>query len=168
MCCLHTLSHLRPTYPLSRSLDSIRQRYTRVFQPETNFDSLPFSHILVVIHRVFYPTRPGQMYYLGRPEQETLYTWSTGVPQQVRWENYTPSSGEHVIVARALTRLARFENWRRGGKVPRWLLAFALRFLSQDPSPPASVVISCLSIIAIDLGCDVPKIMSSDDRYVYI
>jgi hypothetical protein len=168
MCCLHTLSYLRVTYPLPGSLDGIRGRYTRVFQPRVNFNSLPFSQILGVINRVFYPTRPGRMRYLGTPEQETLYTWSTGTPQQVRWENYTPSNGELVIVACALTRLARFENWRRGNKVPRWLLAFTLRFLSQDPLPPTSIAISCLSIIAIDLGCDVPETMTSDDGCVYI
>jgi len=169
LCCLHTISHLRATYPPSRFLDSIRQRYTRVFRSETNFDNLPFSHTLSVIHRVFYPTRPGRTYYLDKVEQETLYTWSIGGVQRVRWENYTPSSDEHAIAACALTRLARFENWRRNGKkVPRWLLGFALHFLSQDPSPPVSVVVSCLTIIAIDLGCDVPKTTTSDDRYVHI
>jgi len=169
LCCLHTLSHLKATYPLPMVLGGIRQRYTRVFRPETKFDNLPFSHTLGVIHRVFYPTHAGRAYYLGNPVEETLYTWSVEGVQRVRWENYTPSSDEHVIVARALTRLASFESWRRSGKkVPRWLLGFALHSLSQDPSPPASVVVSCLTIIAIDLGCDVPKTMASDDRYVHI
>ena len=168
LCCLHTLSHLEATYPLSRFLDSIRQQYTRVFRSETNFDNLPFSHTLGVIHRVFYPTRPGCTDYLAKIEQETLYTWSVGGVQRVRWEDYTPSSDEHVIVARALTRLALFESWRRRGKVPRWLLGFALHSISQDPSPPTSVVVSCLTIIAIDLGCDVPETMTSDNRYGYI
>ena len=169
LCCLHTLSHLKATYPLPRSLDSIRQRYTRVFQPKTNFNNLPFSHTLGAIHRVFYPTHTRCVDYLGNRPQETLYTWSAGVAQQVQWENYTPSSAEHIIVACALTRLAQFESWRRRGrKVPRWLLSFALHSLSQDPSPPALVVINCLSIIAIDLGCDVSETMTSGDRYVYI
>jgi hypothetical protein len=168
LCCLHTLSHLEATYPLSRFLDGIRQRYTRVFRSETNFDNLPFSHTLGAIHRVFYPTYAGRTHYLMGLEQETLYTWSVGGVQRVRWENYTPSGDEHVIVACALARLAQFEKWRRGVKVPRWLLRFALHFLSQDPPPPTSVVVSCLSIIAIDLGCDVPKTMTSDNRYVYV
>ena len=168
LCCLHTFSYLKATYPLPMVLGSIRQRYTKVFRSETNFDNLPFSHTLGVIHRVFYPTQAGRAYYLGQTEQETLYTWSVGGVQQVRWENYMPSSDEHVIVACALTRLAQFENWRRSGKkVPRWLLDFALHFLSRDPPPPTSIVVSCLSIVATDLGCDVPKTMTSDDRYVY-
>ena len=169
LCCLHTLSHLGGTYLLSRFLHGIRKRYARVFRSETNFDNLPFSHTLGVIHRVFYPTHPGRTHYLGRMGQKTLYTWSVGGVQRVLWENYAPPSNEHVIVACALTRLARFENWRRGGaKVPRWLLGFALHSLSQDPLPPASVVVNCLSIIAIDLGCDVPKTVVPDIRYVYI
>jgi len=169
LCCLHTLSHLKATHPLSRSLEATRQRYIRVFQSETNFDGLQFSHTLGIIHRVFYPTYVGHAYYLDTVEQETLYTWSAGGVRQVRWENYTPSSDEHVVVASALARLTLFENWRRRGKkVPRWLLGFALHSLSQDPLPPTSVVVSCLSIIATDLGCDVTKTMTSDDRYVFI
>ena len=166
LCCLHTLSHLRASYPLSRFLDGIRQRYTRVFQSETNFDTLPFSHILGVVHRVFYPTHAGRTSYLGKIEQETLYTWSVGRVQRIRWENYVPSSDEHVVVASALARLARFESWRRKGKVPRWLLGFALHSLSRDPLPPTSVVVSCLSIVAIDLGCYVPGTVICDNRCV--
>ena len=52
-------------------------------------------------------------------------------------------------------------------KVPRWLLSFALRFLSQDPPPPTPVIVSCLSIIAIDLGCCVPKTTILNNGYVH-
>ena len=168
LCFLHTLSHLKIEYPPSRSLNGIREQYTKVFRPETNFDSLPFSHTLGAIHRVFYPIRPGQIDYMGIPIQKTLYTWSVTEVQRVRWESYTPSSDEHVIVACALTRLARFEGWRREGKVARWLLRFALHSLSQDPQPPVSIIVNCLTIIAIDLGCRIPNPMTSDDRYIYI
>ena len=169
LCCLHTLSHLKATHPLPRVLDSIRLQYTRVFRPETDFSGIPFSQILGVVHGVFYPTHKKSRDYLNYRPQETLYTWSAGRTRRVRWEDYAPSSDEHVIVARALTRLALFESWRRGGqKVPRWLLSFALHSLSRVPSPPASVIIDCLSIITIDLSCDVTKIMTSDDGYVYI
>ena len=87
--------------------------------------------------------------------------------QRVQCGNYTPSSDEHVVVASALARFAPFENWRSGGvKVPRWLLGIALHSLSQDSSPPAPVVVNCLSVIAVDLGCDVPRTVNSDNRYV--
>ena len=89
--------------------------------------------------------------------------------QRVRLEDCTPSNDEHVIVACALTRLALFESWMRGvAKVPRWLLGFPFRFLSQDPPPPASIVVNCLSISAIDLVCDVPTTVTSANRYCYI
>ena len=46
--------------------------------------------------------------------------------------------------------------WRtRCQKVPRWTLRFALHSLSLYPMPPTSAIADCLSIIAIDLGCDV-------------
>ena len=169
LCSLHTLSHLKATYPLPSSLNGIRHRYISVFQPEINFDSLPFSPILGAIHRVFYPTYTRRVDYLGDDQQETLYMWFAAGVRRVRWENYASSSDKHVVIASALTRLARFESWRRrGAKVPRWLLSYALHSLSQDPSPSASVVVSCLTIIAIDLGCDVPETMTSDNRYVRI
>ena len=169
LCCLHALSHLTTIDPKLRVLEGIRQRYARVLKSETNLDGLPFSHTLGVIHKVFYPTRTGIMEFPSKSDQITLYTWSARRAQRILWEDYRPSSNEHVGVARALAKLARFENWRRGGKkVPRWLLGFALHFLSQDPLPPTSVIVSCLSIIAIDLGCDVPRTTTPDNRYVHI
>ena len=177
LCCLSALSHLALAQvtshatnmdPTPRDLEGIRQRYSKTFQPETNFDGFPFSHTLSVIHRVFYPTLIGRMEFPDDACQMTLYTWSAERVQRVRWEDYTPSSDEHIVVAHALAKLAGFESWRRNGeKVPRWLLGFALHFLSQHPSPPTSVVVSCLSIIAIDLGCCVPKTTIFDNGYVH-
>jgi hypothetical protein len=63
-------------------------------------------------------------------------------------------------VAQAMVQMAQFEH-RRGGppsKVPRWLLRFALRSPSQDPPSPASVVADSLSIITLDLECDVSSV----------
>ena len=155
LCYLHTLSHLTFIGRKSRVLEDARQRYARSFPSETKFDSLPFSHTLGAIHRVFYPTRVENMTFPSDENQITLYTWSASRVQRLQWEDYTPSSIEHDILAHALAKLARFESWRRGGeKVPRWLLRFALHSLSRSPLPPTSVVINCLSIIAIDLGCD--------------
>ena len=106
LCCLHTLSHLRAAYPLSPFLNGIRQRYIKVFQSETRFDSLPFPHTLGVIHRVFYPTHAGRAHFLDEREQGALYTWSAEGVQRAQRENYTPSSDEHVVVASALARFA--------------------------------------------------------------
>ena len=87
---------------------------------------------------------------------------------RVQWEDYKPSSGEHNIVASALAKLARFEYRRRGHrKVPRWLLRFAFHSLSQHTLPPTSVIADCLSIVAIDLGCDISNTTTPRERCVY-
>jgi len=173
LCCLHTLSHLVVMEPTPRALENVRQRYTRTFQSEANFHGLPFSHTLGAIHRVFYPTHvdPKEIIYREGNVvlQRELRSRSSYLERRNRWEDYGPSSNEHVIVAHALTKIARFE-YQKGGyrKVPRWLLRFALHSLSQSPLPPTSVIINCLSIIAIDLCPDPLHITTSDRRYVYI
>ena len=83
------------------------------------------------------------------------------------WEDYKPSSDEHVTVAHVLTKISQ-EKYRRSQpkKVPRWLLRFALHSLSQTTLPPTSVVTDSLSIIAIDLGYDSSTAAALDERCV--
>ena len=127
LCCLHTFSQLLFSHPVlsdptffhnfaavdltPRDLEGIRHRYVRALQSETNFDSLPFSHVLDVIHRVFYPTLAGRMEFPTNTHKITLYTWSA---ERIRWGDYTPSSEERVVVANALARLTRFETGGEG------------------------------------------------------
>ena len=93
---------------------------------------------------------------------------TAGRAWRVQWEDYKPSNDEHVIVSRALAKLARFEYRRRGHrKVPRWLLRFAFHSLSQHTLPPTSVIADCLSIVAIDLGCDISNTTTPCERCVY-
>ena len=149
LCCLHTLSFLATTDPMWRGLKSARQRYVRAFPFWTNFDGLPSSHILSLIHRTFYTGR----HFTCR--------------QTPQWENYKPSSGEHVIVAHALAKVARLgDQWQARKKVPCWLLRFVLHATSQFPRPPTSVAVDCLSIIATDLGCDPLNTTTLDERCV--
>ena len=151
LCCLHTLSFLAITDPTRRGLKIARQRYVRAFPFSTSFDGLPSSHILRPIHRIFYTGHH-------------FTCWQTP-----RWEDYKPSSDEHVIVAHALAKIARFgHQWQGREKVPCWLLRFVLHSTSQSPRPPTSVVVDCLSIIAIDLGCDPSNTTALDERYVRI
>jgi len=88
----------------------------------------------------------------------------------VDWRRYNPSIDELVPFSRALGQAAQSES-RRGGDVlwlPDWWAAFAFRFLSQDPPPPTSVVLDCLTIIAADLGCDFSgNSVASDERCVH-
>ena len=190
LCCLHTLSHLIVVDPTSRVLDDTRQRYVKAFRLGANFNGLPSAHILGAIHAVFYPTRrsplalrelhrrdfpePRQDFMLAAP-LATLLAITPGIMpeirweirQQVSWEDYEPSGNEHVMIARALTKIAWF-TCQRGWKVPRWLFRFALHSLSLDPLPPTSVIVNSLSIIAIDLGCDPWTIVTLDERYACI
>lgn len=153
MCCLHTLSHLTITDPVT-SIEDLRQRYTEAYPPETNFDALPFSHTLWVIHSIFYKTPKLRVVLPTRADKMTLITWRARYARRVQWGEYKPSSGEYTITAHSLAKLSRFEYRRRGNrKVPRWLLRFAFHSLSKSPPPPTSAVASCLSIVATDLRC---------------
>ena len=138
--CLDMLSHLIGTG--SRVYEDARQRYTRTFPPETRFDDLKVPYTLAIIHSVFY----------SGPQSLLSHWWTVG--KNMEWEAYKPSKKEHTIVAHALTAVSRrFKASRpRCVKVPRWILRFALHSLSRSPPPSTSAVVSCLTIIAIDLG----------------
>jgi len=144
-CCLHTFSHLRTMDPTSSVLRDVGERYTGAFPLTTQSTILPDCHSLGVLHSIFHQSHS---------------KW----PMKVQWNDYKPSDNEHVTYV----QLAQFKYQMSGRwKVPRWILRFALHYLSQDPPPPTSVIISCLSIIAIDLGCTVPN-TGVDERYVHV
>ena len=125
----------------------VRQRYNRAISPEISFKDLP---VLAAIHTELYS---GPRAY----EAE----WS------VMWEDYKPSSDEHVVVAGVLAEISQ-DKYRRSEpkKVPEWFLRFAHHSLSQSPLPPTSVVVNSLSIIAIDLGYDSSTTAALDERCV--
>ena len=154
LCCLRTLSHLLVTNPYSRSLGDACTRYARAFQSLSDLDGLPFSYILRVIRRI-----SRQHITHAQFRRETL--------PYLQWEGYGPPNSEHASVAHALAEAARFEyEWSY--RVPCWILRFAFHFLSQSPLPPATVVVDCLSIIAINLGCDTSSVRASEERCVRI
>ena len=151
LCCLRTLSHLTVTDPMLSTLGSIRQQYDRAFPLGTDFNALSISYTLGPIHMLLHPE--------GRfPRQ-----------QFPRWEDYKPSNDEHVIVAHALVKIARFWRRQKGHeKVPRCLLRFVLHSLSRSPLPSTAVIVNCLLIVAIDLDCDPLNTTTSDERCVSI
>ena len=170
LCFLQTFSHLAATDPTSRVLDDLCQRYITTFPLRTDFDGLPFSHTLGVIHCVFYRTRGGEINFRGRGMTLTRRVQGAALAWwRVQWEDCRLFDNERITLAHALTQLAQFEH-RRGQpkKVPRWLLRFALHFLSQDPPPPTSVITDCLSIIAVDLGCTSTNTVALGERCVHI
>jgi len=135
-CLLHAFSHLLVMDPSSGVLGDVRRRYLMVFDPWTKTDSLPFPCTLCTIQGMFDSDRNEQWLKSG---------------------DHKPSSHEHTMIARALTELAWSEYQQivyLEKKAPGWILHFAFHSLSMDPVPSTSVVVDCLSIIAIDLGCD--------------
>jgi len=148
-CFLLISSRLSSAEPTSRALKGVRQRYNKLFPAAVDFSDIPWYFIMSAVHCLFAQTQ-GQRF--------------------PSWRDYNPSTDELIQFSRALAQIARFEYRRRDRpKVPRWLLRFALRFLSQDPLPPTSVVLDCLKIIATDLGCGVSDTdsLASGEKCVY-
>jgi hypothetical protein len=145
-CFLDAFTQLLGTETSSNVGKDMRQRYKKVFPSLANLQGLPSPFIAKAIHHLF----AGRW---GRPF--------------LNWGDYNPSSDELVPFAHTLAQVAQIEYRRRRDKpkVPRWLLRFALRFLSQNPLPPTPVIIDCLTMIAIDLGCHTPNTnMGARDR----
>lgn len=139
MSFLRAFSCLLSTEPTSSVIKNVRHRYERVFPRPCEVHGISSPFIMDAIHCL-----------LASP----------GDQPKVDWRDYNPSVDELVPFSRVLARAAYSQFARqRARKDPypngyHWLIRFALRFLSQDPPPPISVTLDCLTIIAIDLGCD--------------
>ena len=145
---LHTLHHLVTTDPTSKTLADLQRRYNDVFPSELDFTNLPFQSTMTEIH-----TLAGRF----------------GNPRDIRWHNFRMTIREHIQFAQRVLQAAR-EGYQQTQhrKVPRWILHAALYFLSLGPVSPASVVTDCLTITAIDLGCDVLDVVILDERCVQV
>jgi len=150
MCFLRTFHQLSTVDPGSSVLKDICKRYKRVFPPGVDLSGLPFDYTITKIHAL------------------ANRSWN---PRTIKWEACRPSAQECISFTRSVAEVAHVIYWRtRLQKVPRWTLHFALHYLSLDPIIPTSAIADCLSIIAIDLGCDVLNtgFAMSDERYVRI
>ena len=142
-----TLYHLTTIDPTSSVLVDLQRRYNEVFPSEIDFTSLPFQLTMTKIH-----TLAGRF----------------GNPHDIRWHNHGLFIQEHIPFARRMAEAAKEKyNQTQPGKVPRWILRSTLYFLSLGSVSPPSVVADCLTIIAIDLGCDM-DIVISDERCVQV
>ena len=167
LCCLNTLSHLAIMNPTSTVFENLRQPYIRAFPPATNFDDLPFSHILGVIHCIFYPVLAERLLPQTVPTRALHTAWRTTQASRVQWKGYKPTSDEHTLMAHSLVKFSWLELLRTAyRKVPRWLLRFALYTLSQEPMPTTSVVAACLKIIGIDIRSLIAIYIVLNDRSV--
>ena len=148
-CFFHTISHLSVMDPTSGILKDVCQRYTKVFSANINFHGHQFSDHMNAIHRVFIQ----------------------GEFQRFKWSDYRPPGDEYTLVSDTLTKLARFKCQKmEQPKVPNSILRFALHSLFTDPLPPIPIIADCLSIIAIDLDCDISNTggMVLEERCVFI
>ena len=158
LCCLRTLSRLAAADPTLSVLKDARKRYTRTFPSKVHFEGLLPDHSLGAIHDIFHSS-----------------------PPNIQWKSYKLLGDDQVALAHTLVQLARKHvsdatknTWgtllrpRRRVKVPRWILRFALHHISQAPPPPTSIIVDCLSVIAIDLGCAVSDTVITDERYVQL
>ena len=153
LCFLNTLSHLALLNPLSGVFEDLRRSYTRAFPPATNFDNLPCSHILGIIHCIFYPVRVERLLLPAAPSRFLHLAWRGAQVSRVRWEDYRPASDECTLVTYSLLKLSKLEYLRAGTKVSRWVIRFTLHVLSQEPMPTTSVIAACLTVIGIDIQC---------------
>ena len=153
LCCLNTLSHLSMLNPISAVLDDLCQKYTRAFESRTDFNNLPFSHILGIIHCVFYPDRVERRQRPSTSGRTFHLAWRGEQTSWIQWEGYRPASDcEHTMVAYSVLKFSQLEIRRTAkGKVPRWALRFVLYTLSHKSMPATSVVAACLGIIECGL-----------------
>ena len=109
--CLRMLSHLLVMDPMPEILEDIHQRYTRTIPFETSFADPLVPCLLGAVHRVFYQN------YIGG--QIFPFPYRRPGRSRVQWNNYEPSSDEHVKLARALRKIAWFKYQRSGrAKLP--------------------------------------------------
>ena len=170
MCFLRVFSSLSITTPTSSTIEDVRQRYNRAFPPFRRLQHSLYPVHVNAVHRLFGANMLHRMHTL--PGTELFHaSLKRGLPD-LPWACYNPPFDELVPFAHALAQVAQseYQSKEHGNrKVPRWLVRFALRFLSQHPLPPTSVVVDCLTIIATDLGCNLSDIsrMPSDEKCVH-
>jgi hypothetical protein len=144
LCLLRVLSGVGPTSVVTQG---VRQHYLEVIPQMASFGGLQFYYVMNAIHAI-------------------LFSSKERLPFQ--WAGYNPYPQEHIFFANNLVQIAHLGK-EQLKKVPRWILRFVLHSLSQDPLPPTSIIIGCLSIIAIDLDCDISGIKTTtlDAKYVH-
>jgi len=153
-CLLRTISHAMVVQPASNVLRHVYQRYMRVFPPTADLQSLHFYHTVNAVHNVITDIPPDDL------------DWQDIYPS-------TPPTPANLLLAHSLVKIAwyqKFGSEGRGRRITRWMVRFSLHFLVWDPKPPVPVIVDCLSIIAVDFGCDLSQshIMKLDKRYACV
>jgi len=126
------------------------QQYKSVFPPMDMLSNLPFYHTITAVH--------------------SLITGDS--PDHLNWDGVDPSTPENLWLAHNFVKIAWYQKNKDLGtgnkdQVDRWILRFSRHYLLLDPEPPLSVTADCLSIVAIELGCNISQsdVMDQDKRY---
>ena len=140
-----TFNDLMVMDPTSSILVELYRRYNTVFTAKVDFTGLPFYPTMTAVHAL--------VNRFGNPR----YVWWSN--NRLPGQDYIPFSRRMVEAAQVGYRQTHYR------KVPRWMLRSALHFLSLGPLSPASAVADYLTIVAIDIGCNIPDIASTDERW---
>ena len=111
MCFLRTFHRLSSTDPTSSVLGDVRRRHDTIFPFDADFGGFPFYHAMAKIHDF------------------ANQAWA---PHEIQWDNYRPSTLEHVTAARDMAEAAQVE-FQKGQEVPCFILHFVLHSLSLYP-----------------------------------
>lgn len=135
-----SLGLLRAISSIDSTAQNLSQHYLGVIPYDANLEHLLCYHTIATIHILFVGKQRGFSF---------------------QWIDYQPCPQEYTLFANTLVQAAykARENQR---KVPCWILRFVLHSLSLNPLPSTSIAVSSLSIIAIDLGCDLSSTMSTN------
>ncbi|KAF9783437.1 hypothetical protein BJ322DRAFT_1070828 [Thelephora terrestris] len=148
MCFLLTWSSVATTEPMFYVIEDIHTR-----------------------HDVLFPLHPveqqGNQYPIVVSAAHGLFGRGRFLTK-IDWRSYNPPINELVSFSRALSNVSQIacNGWWNERPVCIWTTHFAFHFLSQEVPPPPSVVVDCLTLIAIALKCSVPDAdwMVSDER----
>jgi len=143
-CLLRALSGIDLT---SATLEDIHHRYVTVIPPDANFEGLLCYHAINAVHATLVDRRTRRSF---------------------SWMSDKPYPQERVFFANTLARVAHMG--KQHGKVPRWILRFVFHSLPQDSPSSVPVIIDCLTIVAIDLECDMSEgnARNLDERYAHL
>jgi hypothetical protein len=139
LCFLRAFASWLGTEPIPAAIENIHKRYKRILPSTLDPCGLPVA--VLVLHSLF----SGE-----------------GI---INWASDNPLTDKLALVSRALARMAlehcsMYRSHTFRAQRSRWftwgwanpLVHFSLHFLSQNPLPPASVIIDCLTIIATNVA----------------
>ena len=159
ICFLCTFFYLSAMDPTSNIFEDVRQHHKKIFPYGTDFSGLPLYFLVAELCGL-----------VTQADSFGLPPWGDhGLSTQ--WSDGRLSAQQLILIVQAVAEAAQVcYQEAQDQSVSHQFLSFTLSILSLDPPPPTSVIADCLSIIAIDLGCDVSNTgtITVENRCVHI